>query len=185
MLLDPCSRCRGSSLGSAHPLKPQRRLPLAPSLQLPPKSMAAFKSSCAKLQGTTANTRIVIPRSAVFLSCFTLRFSCLPRGKGVCEVKPPAANAGKAMKTRLGRLWEYSLFNYHNPNTIQRHGGGQKTRGDKEQKLLFSLETVGPRANTDTNAGNQVICRAPPSGIKHAPEFLPGEGNSGLGIVKK
>lgn len=72
-------------------------------------------------------------------SCPALRFT----RQGVCEIIPPAAKAGKAMKTRLGMLWEYSLFNYHSPNTIQRQGGDRKAEKIRNKTCCFPLKPWG------------------------------------------
>lgn len=152
--MNPRSRCRvGLSVSSvlpALPLKPQRCFLLAPSLHYPPKSMAASKSSLARLQGRAANTRIALV--GLQFSCPALRFSCLPRGKEICEIQ----------QLRLEKPWNgiptgnalgIEFISLPQPKHHSETRGRQKARGDKEQKLLFSLQTVGPRANTDTNAG--------------------------------
>lgn len=86
-------------------------------------------------------------------SCPALRFSCLPRGEGVCEIKPAAAKAGKAMKTPIGMLWEYSLFNYCNQKMIQKHRGDRKPEEIRNKNCCFPLK---PWGQEQTHAQMQV-----------------------------
>lgn len=124
------------SFGNSPP-EASKMISLGSLQQPPPKSMAASKSSCTKLQGRTANTRLQF--LGLQFSCPALRFT----RQGVCEIIPPAAKAGKAMKTQLGMLWEYSLFNYHSPNTIQRQGGDRKAEKIRNKNCCFPLKTWG------------------------------------------
>lgn len=104
-------------------------------------------------------------------SCPALRFSCLPRGQGICEIKPPAAKGGKAMETRLGMLWDTV---YHNPNTIQRHGGGRKPEEIRNKSCCFPSKLWG-QEQTQTQTQVSGNMQGPTLRDYHAP----GEGNSG------
>lgn len=77
-------------------------------IQMPPRRITRGA------EGRTAKGAVSFCGSVVFLSC--------PQGirdpssawEGVCKIKSSAAKAGNAMESRLGMLFEYSLFNHHN-----------------------------------------------------------------------